>query len=228
MARTLDAKLHRPPGPHGNTHIPKQARALKTREKMLAAARMIFARDGFEHARIEDIAARAGKTRGAFYDHFKSKEDAFFALFEQDMIRDQERIRPMLRSLPTVKKRIAALAAYIGELGRDKQRILLHLEFKQYAIRHPRRRQRLADMHATMRLRCYLPEIDELLPQLAEQTDDERRTRSLAISAILDGYGLNRLFDMGSIDEDELTRDLERCVRETLLADFSANRNTRD
>ena len=47
------------------------------------AAKRIFAQDGFEAARLEDIAAGAGYTRGAFYANFDSKEDIFFALFEE-------------------------------------------------------------------------------------------------------------------------------------------------
>ncbi|MGA8532191.1 MAG: TetR family transcriptional regulator, partial [Acidobacteriaceae bacterium] len=64
----------------------KQERALATRSELIAAARAIFTRDGFESARIEDIAANAGKTRGAFYANFRDKEDVFFAIFEEDLM----------------------------------------------------------------------------------------------------------------------------------------------
>ena len=59
------------------------ARTEATRRKLLEAAEQIFARDGYEAARLEDIAAPAGYTRGAFYANFESKEDIFFALLEQ-------------------------------------------------------------------------------------------------------------------------------------------------
>ena len=67
----------------------KQERSLNTRAELLEAARKVFARDGFERARLEDIAEEAGKTRGAFYAHFEDKEDVFFAIFEQDVARSQ-------------------------------------------------------------------------------------------------------------------------------------------
>jgi AcrR family transcriptional regulator len=44
---------------------------------VLAAARDAFARVGLERARVEDIARAAGISKGAFYLHFPSKEDAF-------------------------------------------------------------------------------------------------------------------------------------------------------
>src|SRR5271163_1398225 len=60
----------------------QQARTDATRRKLLAAAENIFARTGYEAARLEDIAAAAGYTRGAFYANFDSKEDIFFAMLE--------------------------------------------------------------------------------------------------------------------------------------------------
>jgi len=46
-------------------------------EALLDAAREEFARRGPDRARVEDIARRAGVSKGAFYLHFRTKEDAF-------------------------------------------------------------------------------------------------------------------------------------------------------
>ena len=55
-------------------------RTQATRTALLASAERIFARDGFEAARIEDIALDAGRTRGAFYANFDGKAEIFIAL----------------------------------------------------------------------------------------------------------------------------------------------------
>lgn len=47
------------------------------REALLAAAEQAFAQGSLRSARIEDITARVGLSKGAFYLHFKSKEAAF-------------------------------------------------------------------------------------------------------------------------------------------------------
>jgi AcrR family transcriptional regulator len=60
-----------------------QQKTEATRRKLLEAALQVFSRDGFEAARIEDIAAESGYTRGAFYANFDTKEDLFFALLEE-------------------------------------------------------------------------------------------------------------------------------------------------
>ena len=51
----------------------------------MQSAEKIFARDGFEAAKLEEIAADAGYTRGAFYANFDSKEDLFLALLEKEI-----------------------------------------------------------------------------------------------------------------------------------------------
>jgi AcrR family transcriptional regulator len=193
----------------------KQKRALLTRQQLIKSARETFAQVGFEDARIEDIAANAGKTRGAFYANFKDKEDVFFAIFEEELDHDIQEIRPILQRVSTLEDRLHALAQYLCSLGEDRQRILLNLEFKLYAIRHPARRKRLADLYSVMRMRCSLPEIDELLPEY-QQKDKQKRAQSLAVGAVVEGLALNQLFDPGGMKDTDMTRYLELCLREKI------------
>ena len=58
-------------------------RSLATRTALLAAARDLFASQGFAGTSRDEIAARAGVTRGALYHHFASKEALFRAVVEQ-------------------------------------------------------------------------------------------------------------------------------------------------
>ncbi len=63
--------------------------------RLLDAARHVFARDGFDHARIQDIAAEAGFSKAAFYLYFESKEKVFerlmAELFEAVSLSNNER-----------------------------------------------------------------------------------------------------------------------------------------
>jgi len=202
------------PGSLGTAH--KQKRALQTRGDLIRAARAIFARDGFEYARIEDIASHAGKTRGAFYANFEDKEDVFFAIFEEDLLRDQERVQPRLRAAVTREERIDTVTDDLLTLLRDRQRTLLSLEFKMYAIRQPNKQNRLAELHAQMLLRCCTEKVDRLLPELAELSVEEKRRRTAEIAAILDGAALNVLFDPSSLDEEQLRHYLRVGVCEAM------------
>ena len=195
---------------------PKQERAVLTRKHLMSAARDIFAKDGFEHARIEEIAARAGKTRGAFYANFDDKEDVFFAILEEDIIRSQKKINPLLQEASTKEERIQALSGHFAELLRDHQRTLLYLEFKLYAIRHPRKRKRLAQLHAAMCVRTYMTDVEKWFPETAGGSLSAKRKRSLQISSALDGLALNLLFDPGVLDENQLQGYLQTNLEEAL------------
>jgi AcrR family transcriptional regulator len=54
----------------------------RTREKIIAAARLLFNQRGFIDVSIDDIMAEAGLTRGGFYNHFRNKEDLLLASVE--------------------------------------------------------------------------------------------------------------------------------------------------
>jgi len=199
--------------------LQRQRRGIVTRNELIRSARHVFARDGFEHARIEDIALRARKTRGAFYDNFKDKEDVFLAIFEEDVARDLSELGPLLLALPTITERIEALAQYLTHLSEDLERMLLNVEFKLYAIRHPHKRKRLADLLRAMRLRTSIPEISRLLPQLDGKTTSAKLIDCLAICSVMDGLALNHLFDPDGLDNRALVRYLRLCLEETIPED---------
>jgi AcrR family transcriptional regulator len=52
-------------------------------EALLDAARSEFARHGIDRARVEDVARRAGVSKGAFYLHFETKEAAFQEILQR-------------------------------------------------------------------------------------------------------------------------------------------------
>src|SRR5215210_765850 len=49
---------------------------------LLRAAEAAFTEHGLAAAKVEDITARAGVSKGAFYLHFESKEDCFRQIIE--------------------------------------------------------------------------------------------------------------------------------------------------
>ena len=82
----------------------KPARARKVapearRQAILAAALSVFAAHGFEAARLEDVAQRAGVAKGTLYLYFRDKEALFEALV-------RNAVSPVLEQM----RRIAAAA----------------------------------------------------------------------------------------------------------------------
>jgi AcrR family transcriptional regulator len=70
-------------GPADDAQGLRAAHVRDTRQALLAAARELFASDGFQATRTEEIVQRAGLTRGALYHHFRDKEDLFRAVYEE-------------------------------------------------------------------------------------------------------------------------------------------------
>ena len=202
-----------------STRPKMQDRAIATRKHLTDAARQVFARDGFELARVEDIAAAAGKTRGAFYANFKDKEDIFFAIFEENLSRDREQVSLHLNEASSAEERIRALALHLSCVIEDRPRMLLALEFKQYAIRHPRKQKRLAQLHAAMCSRCVETDLNKLIPEFACAGPEQKRAQSAQIGAILDGLALNCMFDAGSLSEEQRLRLLQANLRVALRTD---------
>lgn len=62
-----------------NTKAEKSAR---TKDRIIAAARYVFARDGYAVAALSDIITEAGVTTGAVYHHFGDKKGLFQAVAE--------------------------------------------------------------------------------------------------------------------------------------------------
>ena len=61
----------------------RSARRAETRARLLHAAAEVYALRGFGGATLDQVAAQAGLTKGAVYDHFGSKENLLIALIEE-------------------------------------------------------------------------------------------------------------------------------------------------
>ena len=61
----------------------REERAAATRERLLRAARELFAERGYAAVGTEELVRRADVTRGALYHHFRDKKHLFQAVHEQ-------------------------------------------------------------------------------------------------------------------------------------------------
>lgn len=77
--------------------LSRKQRREETRRRLLDAGQRVFLRHGLRGSSVEEIAAEAGFTRGAFYSNFESKGQLFVELL-QDRI--YARYRSTLEELP--------------------------------------------------------------------------------------------------------------------------------
>ena len=99
----------------------KRARAKEAnRRAILEAARVVFARIGYEATNIRDIIRETDLASGTFYNYFKSKEEVFEALANDSVAR----FRPLLQKVREEAKDLesylyAAFSAYFTFLAEE-------------------------------------------------------------------------------------------------------------
>lgn len=86
----------------------RQRKKAETRRRLLEAATRLFAKQGFEATRPQDIAREADLAAGTFYLHFADRRDAFLAFteraadelldFARQRVRDEGSFETRLRS----------------------------------------------------------------------------------------------------------------------------------
>jgi TetR/AcrR family transcriptional repressor of uid operon len=68
---------------------------IEIREKIIKAAMDAFSKNGFDRTRMDDVAKTADLSKGTIYLHFKSKEDLFYAICENNLAEAKQKISIM-------------------------------------------------------------------------------------------------------------------------------------
>lgn len=90
----------------------RQAAKVRTRQKVLDAARTLFAERGYEPATIRDIAKGAGMSTGAVFANFQDKAELFEAVLSEDMLKLAETLKAAAAAETTLRARLlGALSA---------------------------------------------------------------------------------------------------------------------
>jgi TetR/AcrR family acrAB operon transcriptional repressor len=116
------------------------------REEILAAAQACFREEGYHRTTVDDIAARAGLSKGAIYWHFKGKREVFYALFDR-YLESFEAYPQAATGAPSAPEAFRRMAAVFRE-GIDEIMELVDLHFEYVA--HASRERDLGDRYRRM------------------------------------------------------------------------------
>jgi AcrR family transcriptional regulator len=114
-----------------------------TRLRLLEAAAVIIAKKGLNGASVEDIAAHAGYTRGAFHSNFRSKADLFIELLKRDHQDIQQHLQQILNAGLSVEDMQRQLQLFYSQVYRGNISYVLWAEARLQALRDARFRARL-------------------------------------------------------------------------------------
>ncbi len=107
----------------------RSVRRARTRSQLLEAAAHVYVDRGVDAATLDDVAERAGFTKGAVYDHFGSKDNLLFALLDEHLatqIAEQIALFDANRDVPE-RPRIGA-DRWIAHLESDPTALRLFVE----------------------------------------------------------------------------------------------------
>jgi AcrR family transcriptional regulator len=164
------------------------------KKEIFSAAAAVFAENGFSGTRMEDVARRADMGKGTLYEYFKSKDDLFFALYQNLL---EEFHRKIYSVLSPEQKPSESIAALLNETLKAFE------EWEDFGILlldfwNEHRRGRFLQVEFSKVYDKSRGLIRELIEEGITQGEFEPMdswVMSSTIIAVLDGMLLQRVFD---------------------------------
>lgn len=189
-------------------------RRAQTRQRLLDAAAELFAERGIEAASVDAIAERAGRTSGAIYDHFDSKEGLLFALLEGWVDDVAVAIVAELAGATSLEERLATLWRNVTHPpSGDGRWIALEHELWSYAARNADARDRLA-----RRYRAFWDGIGEAVAEWDDRAGPSPAAGSgvgPAVIGLLMGLEMMRRVDPAAVPDEVAIAALSGVVAST-------------
>ncbi|MGW5700933.1 TetR/AcrR family transcriptional regulator [Amycolatopsis japonica] len=175
----------------------------QTRQRLLAAAAELFSERGVNGTSVEQIAERAGFTRGAFYGNFDGKHELVVELLRRRTQREAEEVAALRDGVGSFAEMMDRLRAWNVERAEHLAGWLtLHTELALYALRNPDARPLVGEGEKSTRALLETSIRTELAARGAEPPADPAFL-ALIVHALEDGLLLQRfLSPEGTGDED--------------------------
>jgi len=183
--------------------LTRKQKQAHTRTCLMESAARIFARRGLDQASIDEVAADAGYTKGAFYANFKSKEELFLAMLDERFAERLEELDQVLASKGTVEEQAReAGASFMRHVSADPEWQRLFLEFAAYAARNEDFRQELVTRYRALRKRMAEAFHDHARAQGIDSSPERKEDMALMLFAMANGVALEKLLEPDVVPDD--------------------------
>lgn len=160
------------------------------KDLILNTAEDVFAQRGFDEARMDDIAERAGLSKGAIYWYFKKKDDIIAALLDRVFRRSINAMRVAAVEDTTIVARLTRIGQQISRDYQGMSRLMpVVLEFYAVALRQRNVRKHLAAMYAEI-IAILVPLIEEGIRRKELDPALDPRQAATTLVGIYEGLGL--------------------------------------
>jgi AcrR family transcriptional regulator len=173
------------------------------RVQILDAAERVFARKGFERARMDDIVSESGLSKGALYWYYKSKDALIKALLDRIFSGDLRAAETLTAEQGSATQRIRTFfRASVVEIRRFEKLLPLGYEFLSLAARRKAVRRVVGE---------YYHRYHSVLARLIQQGIDQGEfvevpvdDTALSMVGMLEGITLLWMVDPEWVDWDRL------------------------
>lgn len=198
--------------------VTHEERKKATRQLLVQSAVETFAQLGFHGASVDKIAECAGFSKGAVYAHFRSKEELFLAIMEQQMQLHIRNIHEAIDRHHSLSHFIESMDQYFDSVRlQNPTWSMLHLEFLLYAMREEAVRQKWSTMIAQS-----IEQLSKAIEKLmAKQTEEARLSAVELAWTILSLENGMAIFSY--MDEENVPRHLYRKALHNLLPTSSVD-----
>jgi AcrR family transcriptional regulator len=179
----------------------------RTRARLLESAAAVFAQRGFYGASVEEIAERAGFSRGAFYSNFEDKSDLFLALLDDRLERELRAVEETLADEAGPGAFLDLLRRGGGRRSEPKEWTLLWAEFWLHVMRHPELAPKLAARQQAIRA-AVARLVENQCRQLGITLPVPAEELASVLLAVDDGLKLQEDLDPTAVPEDLRVRIL--------------------
>ncbi len=168
-------------------------------EQITEAATKVFGEQGFDKARMDDIASEAKLSKGTLYLYFKSKDAIIAHLLDKLFEREFADLRLLAEAdLPASEKVVQFINAIIADLKNWMGLIPIMYEFLGRLFR-----QSIVQQAFKKYMRSYL---EMIAPMIQEGIDsgefkaDDAKAVAISLGAIIEGTILLWVYDKESVD----------------------------
>jgi AcrR family transcriptional regulator len=184
--------------------LTRDEKKAQTRERLIDAASKVFARKGFAATSVDEVAEEAGVTKGAVYSNFDSKEHLVRAVLDERLERQFRDIPEAVERHESIEEDAARASKEFGTvLERERDAVLLGLEFAIYAVRNPDFYDDFVAYH-----RAAQHDIARIIEDRLQAGGDKLQVPAEQLAslfnAIGNGVALERMMDPGSVSDEML------------------------
>ncbi|NWJ47846.1 MAG: TetR/AcrR family transcriptional regulator [Chloroflexi bacterium] len=194
--------------------MPKLGVEEERKEKIMMAARLCFARKGYDLTTIEDIITESGISKGGIYYWFNNKHEIFLTLLELWVEDVTAHFQKVSEAPADFFQRLEALTRIAGELVKQEEELArrynfdvmgrLFVQFLHQAMVDPTVQVQLEKMYSFL---------DSLHARLIREAIDVGQIRAvdaesvaLLITAVYDGVNIRAMADRRALDRRRLNR----------------------